>query len=329
MTSSDDDLDRIFRAADPVPRAAGTSRPSAADISVRENIIRGTHRPTRRQRHPRLLWTGIATATAALAVAALVAVSVLSPAQRAVALTPPPLQYTAAPALADVIERATDRLAALPDVVQQSSVRTIVWGWSVDMTEMRVEIVPQDIHFVWGPGETATSTIIAADSSWTDDLPDGVDPSPYEPGEVIDTVVTPPEDFALPAEVRNLHGSTPAEMEAALAPFGVTAESSSGELLAAITGLLQYWTLDDEQHATLLDLLADAGGVTVRGETTDRLGRGVIGLQVSSVIPERVETVLVSTATGRIVGMESELVAPLDGLPTGVISYTMWDADDA
>lgn len=30
---------------------------------------------------------------------------------------------------------------------------------------------------------------------------------------------------------------------------------------------------------------------------------------------------------GRVVGIESELIKPLDGLPAGVISYTMWDAE--
>jgi len=326
MTYSDDDLDRLFRAADPAPLTAGDSRPSAADIAVRESILRGSPRSPR-PRRTRALWTGMATATIAVAVTAIVAVDILSPAQRALAFPPPPLQYRAAPALADVIESATARLTELPDVAQRSSVRSIVWGWSVDMAEKRVEIVPQDITFRWAPGETATTTTVAADPAWVDDLPAGVDPSPYEPGEVIDTVIIPPEDFALPAEVRNLGGSAPSEVEAALAAFGVSPQSSSGELLAAITGLLQYWTLDDAQHATLLDLLARADGVTVRGETTDRLGRDVIGLQVSSVVPERVETVLVSASTGRIVGMESELIAPLDGLPTGVISYTMWDVD--
>ena len=217
-----------------------------------------------------------------------------------------------------------------PDVAQQSKVHSVVWGWSVELAEKRIEMIPQEITFDWAPGGTATSTIVAGGSYWSDDEhPAGINASPYEPGDMIDTVITPPEDFDLPSVVADLDGSTSTDLQAALAAFGATEASSSGELLAAITGLLQYWTLSDTQHATLLTLLADAGGMTVRGVTTDRLGRNVTGLQVSSVIPERVETAFVSTKTGRIVGVESELTRPLDALPAGVISYTMWDADEA
>lgn len=327
MTHSDEDLDRIFRAANPVPPARARVL-SAADIAVRESIIRGAYKPAQRQRYAPRSWAVFATAGATVAVAAIVTVNVLMPAQQAVALTPPPLHYSAAPPLAEVIENATDHLIEPPDVDQRSSVHSSVWAWNVEMADKHVEIVPQEITFEWAQGEAATATIVAGDSFLSDnERAEGVEPSPYEPGEVIDTVVTQPEDFTLPPEVVNLDGSAATDLQAALAAFGATPESSSGELLAAITGLLEYWTLDDEQHATLLELLVDSGGVTVRGETIDRLGRDVIGLQVSSVIPERIDTVFVSTETGRIVGMESELVTQLDGLPAGVITYTMWDAD--
>ncbi|WP_261987730.1 MULTISPECIES: hypothetical protein [Microbacterium] len=39
---------------------------------------------------------------------------------------------------------------------------------------------------------------------------------------------------------------------------------------------MSYWTLTDEQHATLIDMLVDAGGLTVLGESQDRLGRDVV-----------------------------------------------------
>lgn len=326
MTYSDDDLDRLFRAANP----SGTfdsSTLTAAEISVREAIIRGTYRRPRRHAR-RIPWAATVAVVSAATVAVLVMVNVLAPAQQAIALTPPPLTYTAAGVLPDVIDDAVRRLAEPPDVVQRSSVHSVVWGWNADLAEDRVEIVPQKITFDWAPGEPAVSTIVAGDSYWSEnDRPEGVDPSPYRPGEVIDIVRTPPEEFTLPAEVQTLSGSTEPEMMAALASFGATSTSTSGELFAAVTGLLQYWTLTDEQQAALLRLLVRAGGMTVRGETTDRVGRDVVGLQVSSVIPERVETIFISISTGRIVGMESELVKPLNGLPAGVITYKMWDAD--
>lgn len=324
MNVSDDELDRLLRAANPAPHR--DDRLSAAHIAIREGIIRGSH-PTR-SRRPRktLFWAGLTTAVATAA-AAVIAVSVLSPTGQAVALTPPPLEYRTSGSLAEVVDDAEQALLAPPDVEQESRVHSVSWGWSVDIEQGNVEVVPQDITFVWAPGETATSTIVAGDSYWSDaERPADVEPSEYQPGDLIDKVVIPPEDFTLPAEAATLSGSSPEDLKPALAVFGATPESSSGELLAAIIGLMQYWTLSDEQHATLLRLLVDAGDVQVLGETTDRLGRDVIGLRVASTTPERVEAVLVSVETGRIVGTESELVKPLDTLPVGVISYTMWDA---
>lgn len=329
MTYSEADLDRLFRAASPVPRHRA-SRVTTADQEVRDRIVHGLDlRPAQWQRLPRF-WAGVATATAAAAaVATLVAFSLLTPLQSAVAVTPPPLQYSSAPALSEVLNSAHARLSEHPHVAQQPRVQSVTWAWNADMAAESVEIVPQKVTFEWGAGAPATATITAAESYWAGDrLPDGIKPSQYRPGDVIDRIITMPEDMSLPPEVVDLHGSDVTSMTAALTAFGSTSQSMSGEVLAATAGLMQYWTLDDAQHATLLDLLSDAGGVTVRGETVDRLGRAVVGLRVSAVTPERSETVFVSVETGRIVGMESELIAPVEGLPLGVIIYTMFDAGE-
>lgn len=89
---------------------------------------------------------------------------------------------------------------------------------------------------------------------------------------------------------------------------------------------MSQWTLTDEQHATLLDMLVDAGGVTVLGRTTDRLGRDAVGLEVAEPSNSLYRlTVLVSRETGRIVGTEDELTEPLDFIPAGVTGCTLWD----
>lgn len=326
MSYSDEDLDRLFRAALPARRPTDAPLDARA-IATRESIIRGTRVSPRRRPRRRFVWAGVTTATAAVVIALLVAVNILTPAQPAVALTPPALHYTPAGSVSDVLADAQQALLAPPDVAQASAVRSVMWGWNVEMASKDVEIVPQEVTLDWDPLTGSTTTIVAGESYWSDhERPEGVDPSPYEPGELIDQVVTSAEDFTLAPDAADLRGSSKADLEKALAVFGATGESSSGELLSAITGLLQYWTLDDRQHSTLLQLLDDAGDLTVLGETEDRLGRDVIGMQVSQVIPERQETLFISVDTGRIVGMESELVEPLDGLPLGVILYTMWDA---
>ncbi|MEV7610381.1 hypothetical protein AB0N61_12950 [Microbacterium sp. NPDC089320] len=326
MSYSDDDLDRLFRAAAPARRPVDAPLDARA-IATRESIIRGARVSDRNRPRRGFVWAGVTTATAAVVIALLVAVNVLTPSQSAVALMPPPLEYTPAGSVSEVLSGAERDLLAPPDVVQASTVHSVTWGWNVEMASANVEIVPQETTFEWSPDGGSTSTTVAGDSYWSDnERPDGVEPSPYQPGELIDRVVTPADAFTLAPDAVTLRGSSTADLERALAVFGATDESSSGELLSAVAGLLQYWTLDDEQHATLLRLLDEAGGLTVLGETEDRLGRDVIGVRVAQVIPEREETFFLSADTGRIVGMESELVKPLNGLPTGVILYTMWDA---
>ncbi|MDF2506529.1 MAG: hypothetical protein K0Q52_388 [Microbacterium sp.] len=326
MNRHDDELDRLFRAARPAD--VRSDRPlGAPEIALRENIIRGAVRAPKRRARPRIIWAGVTAAVATLAVAVLVTLSVLSPAQQAIALTPPPLPYSTAGSMSDVVIDAERALSASSGPEQASHVESVVWGWSAEIEQQRIESVPQEITFDWGEGETATTTIVAADSYWPEgDRPPGVEPSPYRPGEIIDEVKTAPEDFDAPAELTSLTGDSREELFAALGAFGVSESSSSGELLAAIDGLMQYWTLSNAQHAELLEILIDADDVEVLGATRDRLGRDVIGLQVSSTIPERTDTVFISRDTGRLVGVESELIEPRDGLPAGVISYAMWEA---
>lgn len=69
--------------------------------------------------------------------------------------------------------------------------------------------------------------------------------------------------------------------------------------------------------------------MTSLGKSTDRLGRPVWGLQVTSTSNGTRETVLVSQETGRVIGVEAEATAGSDLIPRGgVIHYRMWDAED-
>lgn len=325
MNTRDDDLDRLFRAAR--PNRQFERNLSATEIALRESIIRGTRTTRLPRARPKYIWAGLTTAAASLAVAAIVTLNVLAPDQHAIALTPPELQYSSAPQLAEVVDGAQESLRTAPGPTLRSHVEYVVWGWSAEIEEERIESVPQAITFDWAPGDPATTTILAAESFWDDtERPTGMSPSPYEPGELIDEMVVAPEDFGAPEPLVNLTDGSREALEAALSVFGATEGSSSDELLAAIDGVMQYWTLSNAQHAMLLDLLMKSDDIDVLGTTTDRVGREVIGLAVPSAVPERTSTVFVATATGRLVGIESELTKPLDGLPAGVISYSMWDS---
>ena len=90
---------------------------------------------------------------------------------------------------------------------------------------------------------------------------------------------------------------------------------------------MSYWTLTDEQHATLIDMLVDVRGLTVLGESHDRLGRDVVGLRVSDEGTSYENTLLISEDTGRITGIENELTKSMELIPAGVVGYTMWDIE--
>lgn len=325
----DDELDRLFRDANPAPREQYLDL-RAQDVAVRESIIRGTRVPaakptTRRGR----AWAGFTVAIASLVAVVMVSILVLTPAQQAVALTPPPLIYGNPKPLAEVVAEAHEALADGDDPEQERRVRTLGWGWSIDMGSERIEIVPQESTLVWGPDGTGAVTIVAGESLWDDDdRPDGVAESPYAPGDVIASFTQTPEQFNAVEPLLTLSGSTPEDLWPVLNAYGADASSPSGELLTAIGTLLGYWTLTDAQHATLIDLLAASDGVRVLGETRDRLGREVVGLRVEDPErPDHTETVLISTETGRIVGIETELLHAMDFIPAGVMDYRMWDID--
>lgn len=328
MNVSDDELDRLIRAANPATSDRFAPL-TAREIAVREGIIRGTLEPSsQRRHHTGWAWGGVTAAVASIAVVAVFAVNVLGPAQTAVALTPAPLQYANAQPLTAVIADARQKLDMPDDVVQEPLVKTLGWGWNIDIAQEQVEVVPEEATFEWSPETGSTSTVVAAESYWADgERPEGLAESPYKPGDVISEVTTSPEDLDIPAGVVNLNGSSREDLSAALAELGATPESSSGELLLAIGQLLSYWTLTDEQHATLVGMLVDAGGVTVLGESKDRLDRDVIGLRVAEDKNDYQNTLLISQDTGRIIGMENELTKPMEFIPAGVIGYTLWDVE--
>ncbi|MFK0402721.1 hypothetical protein ACIQTT_10355 [Microbacterium sp. NPDC090225] len=326
MTLTDDRLDELFALAHPSPARDTALR--AQDIALRERIIRGDVAP-RPAPHRRGFWAaGLTTAVASCAIIALIAVNVLAPDQRAVALTPPPLVYTDAEPLDAVVADAHAALADGDGPAQAPHVEVVTWGWSIDMSEKNIEVIPQDITMDWTLDEGGVTTIVAGEPYWEDgERPAGLGESPYEPGELIDRVTMTPEQFNIPPATAALDGSSRDELEAAVAPYlSGDPDPTSGEIATGIVSLLWQWTLTDEQHATLLDMLVDAGGVTVLGRTTDRLGRDVVGLEVTAPLNSLYRiTVLVSRDTGRIVGTEDELTEPLDFIPAGVTGYTLWD----
>lgn len=315
----DDDLARTLAKGDPT-RTPRDARPDAAALAMRDQITGVS--PSRARVFPRVLMS----AAAAIVVIAVAAVTVFFPHAAAYAVTPVPIVFAGGGSTAEVVEMAEGKLAtsAGPMVPERGS-HTVMWGLSVEPEAQRSAIVPQVTTLSWAEDLSGSFLAVVGEPYW----PEGVQPSvdggwSADPGDVISEMKFAPGEYGTP--VVELPGDSRDDVVALLTAFGLPQSPTASEVVQAMTGAFDHWTLTNEQHAQLLALLVDTGGVTVLGSGTDRVGRPVVGLSMKSIFPGVKDLVLISAETGRIVGVESSRVTPDGIVPAGaVISYRMWD----
>jgi hypothetical protein len=103
---------------------------------------------------------------------------------------------------------------------------------------------------------------------------------------------------------------------------------TASDATMAIGALLEQWTLTNEQEAGLLAILGETTGLTALGTTTDRLGRPVAGMRVVTADGAASDVILLSTETGRIVGIERTNIIENEYMAAGiVIGYRLLDVD--
>lgn len=311
-------LERALADADPARTPLGAA-PDADARRTRDRIIRSAVRP-HPHRRAALTWaSGLAAAT----VAAVVAVSVMMPQGAAVAETPLPLDFEGETTVAATIDAARDALASGSGPTEaERSVTTASWTFSADDALVR----PQLSILTW-----------EADLSGRVLTYDGV---PYEPtdaeanqaeivsgGELSFELVMEPGDFATP--VPDIPGDSAVDVVAMLQAFGMPEEPTAFEVSSALAGALDQWTLTDAQLSEALRLLEGAEGAEALGTTTDRLGRDVDGLRVIAPDGGVSDVILLSTDTGRIIGMERTALTAEGVVPVGaIVGYRMWDVDE-
>lgn len=96
----------------------------------------------------------------------------------------------------------------------------------------------------------------------------------------------------------------------------------------AIGALLNEWTLAPAQQAAAIQLLQNAGGVTVLGAVTDRLGRDGIALTLKSKTrPQFGVTVVLDAQSRHIIAADTVYLGGLDRVDIpkdSVIEYSAW-----
>lgn len=317
----DDTLTRLLIDANPA-RTPKDAELDAAAVRMRERIVRTRHVRERSapRRTVRVAWASALTATAAVGV---VVFGLVTPAGQAVAVTPTPLIFTEAGSTQQVVERASALLAdgggpAHPE----RSVESAVWALAVDVDEQQMAVIPQFSTLTWN--EDLSGRLVAVEGEKPlrgDARNESAEVARGEtvlfdlemaPGEFNTPVVAPP-------------GETADDVLAMLTAYGMPADPDASQLVDSMITALDQWTLTDAQHAVMLELLDAEDGVSVLGESTDRLGRSVYALSVPASGDGTDESVLISTESGRIVGVESEQASADGIIPEGaVVMYNLW-----
>jgi hypothetical protein len=316
---SDDELTRRLRASNPA-RTPVHGRPDEAALVMRDKIM-GVPARSHPRALPRVMWA----AAAAIVVIAVAAVSFLLPHAPAAAVTPAPIAFMSSETLTEVVGMAQRNLSRTegPHTPARFA-RSESWGLSVDVDEQRSEIVPQVMTLEWNPDLSGRMVVVAGEPYWpAGSAPRSASTTTAQPGEVLSQMDFAAGQFGTP--VIDPPGASREDMSAMLTAFGMPEAPTSSDVVQAMTGVFEQWTLTNEQHAQLLSILVDTGGITVLGSGTDRAGRAVVGLEMKSIFPGVMDLVLISAETGRIVGVESKRVTP-DGIVRAgaVISYRMW-----
>jgi hypothetical protein len=326
---ADDELGVILRSADPATTPAGQPL-TLAQLELRDRITAG-RRPSDpvRGRAPRRVWALVLTPLAALTVVAIFVLSIL-PSAPATAQTPRPLALTNVSATAEeVVAMARQRLLRSAPEPAVRSVSSTGWYLAIDQSasgERTATINPQVTRITWDADRSGRILVVAGEPY----LADGGDPAPYASdappaGTVLQDMVFAAGEMQVPP-VEPTGGSVD-EVRALLEGLGMPPEADAGSIMDAISSAFSWWTLSDAQHAGLLELLADRGGLEVLGAGEDRVGRPVTAVTADSAAhPDIRNILLISADTGRIVGMESVRVTADGDIPAGsVIAYTSWE----
>lgn len=320
----DERLRSLLRRIDPA-QAASDAGPPAFLRALRDRLAAEQAAARSRERRRASRRFGWTLAVASLVVVATVSVSVALGGQRAEAVSPVPLSFTAPVPVPQVVAEATDALSGPAGVENPARrVHTISWAISIDDGELQAAVTPQIVELEWNPDLSGHSLVVEG----------RVQPgSDGGPGRVsaTDTVVSQvtfaPGEFGVPSP--EAPPATVAGMTELLTMYGMPEHPSAGDLVQSMVTVMDYWTLSDTQHAVLLEMLVSTGGAASLGQSVDRLGRDVAGVQIASTIDGLTDTVLLSSDSGRIVGVETMRTVADETVPAGtVVEYRMWDSQE-
>ena len=270
-----------------------------------------TERPVSPKRSRAAAWVSAVSATAA---AAVFAIAVLVPQETEASSAPAPMVFADASGLTAVLRDAEQlRVTVVGPAEPERAAAIASWNF----TPEGASTAPDISVVTWSADLAARVTSFESIPSTTD--------ASYAVGDLIDELTIAAGEFRSP--FIEIPGDSRDAMIAVLEAYGMPQDSDGVEVVLAISEALDQWTLTNTQHSVMISLVQDAGEISSAGAATDRLGRAVTGLRVPAESGTSDTVLLISTETGRIVGMETREIADHAGSEGSLIGYRMWDVD--
>ncbi|WP_334151892.1 hypothetical protein [Microbacterium sp.] len=261
-----------------------------------------------RTRSRAVAWASVASALIASAV---FAAAVLMPQETDASPVAAPLEFAGSKTIEQIMADAAADLeaGAGPD----EPVRTVqVAAWAASADDATLE--PEISELTWNQDLSGELLRFASVPTETGDG--------FRSGGVVEeqTIAV----GGLDSPFVDLPGDSLAGVTELLHAYGMPHDPTTGDVVHAITAALDQWTLTNVQHAAMLGLVVEAGGVTAVGDAVDRFGRAVAGVQVPSADADSHDVLLISTESGRIVGVETTVgIAEVRTLA----GYRLWGVD--
>lgn len=321
-----DDLENRLRGL----RTDDVNRTRPLPDRVERHLTQLQRRTQIRSRIRRSMVLTTAAAVVVIAVAVFGIFRVDSP--PAFAVTPAPLDYQEdGRKVDDIVKNAILSLQnqSGPETAERRS-RYVGWFAQVNMDAPPSEpvlITPEQVSLAWKEDLSAEQIVTAGTPYWAGSA--GEEPLNGEetpPGTVLSKTSFAPGEFAVPSVT--IPGSDKASVQALLVSLGFdSSRGGAGDLMESIDSAMSLWTLTNEQHARLLEMLLASGDLTVIGTATDRADRPVVGIRAEPrAFPGTARTILISAETGRIVGIETTRTTAEPPFSAGdVVAYKLWE----
>lgn len=255
------------------------------------------------------------------------AIDVWLPSSPASAKTPDPLHFAPTSlTVTEVVDSAVKKLTAQPDRADTAVGKIVTHSWALSTNigahdRITSSATIPSLHTLTFRDDGSAGLRIVAAAPFPGETTKGLP----KKGTLLGSEEFKPGKYDGP-----YLGDVPTEprqVSAWLATSYGTPNSTTGEYIQAITGLMESRLVTNSQESAVLRFIATLPHLSVAGRVTDRLGRPGIAIKTTDRRPGKyVDYLIISTTTGRITAAETIYTGHhrTDIASPSVISYAAW-----